>query len=189
MLAASKYANEKKATRLIEALIAKKVNVLKLARDGTSNPLNYAADRRMLRASSVLIKAGATVTVNALEALFNALEGQEYYEKRIELEAESGKTSVRESFAMIKPSSKQGRRSHGLKRTLSRQQIDSLFKHNGENVKSILRKQVLFHGAESGTLTSSIVHYMIEDSMTKARNDFDVCDTDEYGATAMTTQV
>ena len=94
LLAASKYANEKKATRLIEALIAKKVNVLKLARDGTSNPLNYAADRRMLRASSVLIKAGATVTVNALEALFNALEGQEYYEKRIELEAESGKTSA-----------------------------------------------------------------------------------------------
>ena len=63
------------------------MNVLKLARDGTSNPLNYAADRRMLRASSVLIKAGATVTVNALEALFNALEGQEYYEKRVELEA------------------------------------------------------------------------------------------------------
>ena len=52
-------------------------------------------------------------------------------------------------------------------------------------MKSILRKQVLFHGAESGTLTSSIVHYMIEDSMTKAKNDFDVCDTDEYGATAM----
>ena len=186
LLAASKYANEKKATRLIETLIAKKVNVLKLARDPTSNPLNYAADRRMLRASSVLIKAGATVTVNALEALFNALEGQEYYEKRVELETpsseESGKTSVRESFNMRTKSS---RKSHGLKRTLSKQQIDSLFKQNGENVKSILRKQVLFHGAESGTLTSSIVHYMIEDSMTKAKNDFDVCDTDEYGATAM----
>ena len=187
LLAASKYANEKKATRLIETLIAKKVNVLKLARDPTTNPLNFAADRRMLRASSVLIKAGATVTVNALEALFNALEGQEYYEKRIELEqgsnAEAEKTSFRESIA--RTNSARARKQNGLKRTLSKQQIDSLFKHNGENVKSILRKQVLFHGAESGTLTSSIVHYMIEDSMTKAKNDFDVCDTDEYGATAM----
>ena len=69
-------------------LISKRVNVRKLATNPRTNPLNFAADRRMLRGSSILIKAGATVTVNALEALFNALEGQAYYEKRITLEPE-----------------------------------------------------------------------------------------------------
>ena len=72
-----------------------------------------------------------------------------------------------------------------LTRTLSKQHVNALFKQDGEDVKSILRKQVLFHGAESGTLTSDILHYMLEDSMSRLTNDFDVCDTDEYGATAM----
>ena len=193
LLAASKYANEKKATRLIEVLISKRVNVRKLATNPRTNPLNFAADRRMLRGSSILIKAGATVTVNALEALFNALEGQAYYEKRITLEPEveeserkltSELSAIRASLSR-KVSFARSRHSKKLTRTLSKQHVDALFKQDGEDVKSILRKQVLFHGAESGTLTSDILHYMLEDSMSHSTNDFDVCDTDEYGATAM----